>query len=176
MSDFSNANNVTVMMEKVVMQVLKKNGLLTGNKVFGVVEEVINDSKLRVYLQESMQSEIINCSPKGTFNEGDSVMVEYINNNPHDKFVMALVKGGYNTSILDYDSLPNEPVEIVRKGDGRAYKFIYAYDQPTKKWSQELIRDEETDKVLSIRHDYPDGSIVIKYFIYNEDGTLYRYE
>lgn len=176
-SAFDNSNNLMVMMEKVVMQVLKKNGLLTGNKVFGVVEEVVNDTTLRVYLQQSMQSELVKCSPKATFNLGDRVLIEYINNNPHDKFVMALVHGGYGVEPIDYDSLPTEPVEIIRRDDGKAYKFIYAYDQPTKTWSQELIRDVDTDKVTSIKHVYPDGAVMIRYLV--KDTTtnkLHKYE
>lgn len=173
---FSNETNIMVMMEKVVMQVLKKNGLLTGNKVFGVVEEVINNTTLRVYLQQSMTTELVKCSPKAEFNLGDRVLVEYINNNPHDMFVMALVKGGYGVEPIDYDSLPTEPVEIVRNSDGKAYKFIYAYNQPKLTWTQELVRDEVTGKVTSVIHEYPDGYILTRYIINDENGKLYRYE
>lgn len=173
---FSNETNIMVMMEKVVMQVLKKNGLLTGNKVFGVVEEVINDSTLRVYLQQSMESKVVKCSPKAEFNLGDRVLVEYINNNPHDMFVMALIKGGYGIEPIDYDSLPTEPVEIVRNSAGKAFKFIYAYNQPTKTWTQELVRNENTGKVDSVIHTYPDGYILERFFIRDENGKLYKYE
>lgn len=173
---FSNETNIMVMMEKVVMQVLKKNGLLTGNKVFGVIEEVINETTLKVYMQQSMTTELVNCSPKAEFNIGDRVIVEYINNNPHDMFVMALVKGGAKIETIDYDTLPDEPVEIVRNSSGKVYKFIYAYNEPTKTWTQELIRDDETGKVTAVVHEYPDGYILTRYLIRDENEKLYRYE
>ena len=46
---FKSDANVMPMMEKMIMQVLKKNDMLTGNKTFGVVEEVINKTTLTVY-------------------------------------------------------------------------------------------------------------------------------
>lgn len=176
MSCFDNTNNLSVLMEKMVMQVMKKNGLLTGNKVFGLVEEVVNKNTLKVYLQQSMQTELIKCSPKVDFRIGDRVLVEYINNNPHDKFVLAVVNESSEKEPLNYDDLPTEPVEILRLDDGRAYKFIYAYDQPDKTWTQELIRDTTTNQVVSIKHEYPDGNVLIRNLIKHPNGKLWKYE
>lgn len=174
----SNQNyDVITMLEKTVIQVLKKNNLLGGNKIFGVVEDVLNSSTLYVNMPQFNKSEMINCSPRATFKVGDHVLVEFINNNPQDKFVYAVIKemGREDNSYLDYQLLPTEPVRIERDETKRACKFIYGYDRPTKTWSQELLRGED-GKVVSIKHTYPDGFILIRNLIRNDDGLLDRYE
>ena len=66
---FKSDANVMPMMEKMIMQVLKKNDMLTGNKTFGVVEEVINKTTLTVYLQQSNSSELVKCAPNVEYNK-----------------------------------------------------------------------------------------------------------
>lgn len=163
------------MTEKVFMQLLKKNNLLVGNKTFGVVREVLNTTTLLIHFEHSGTNEIVNCSPHIPFKLGDRVIVEYINSNPHDRFVLALIGGGYEIDVIDYDALPTEPVKIIRDDNGKAYKFIYAYDRPTKEWSQELIRNDE-GKVVQVIYAYPDGFILIRTLFRDEDGKLERYE
>lgn len=177
MPEFDNSNNLMTMMEKSVMQILKKNGVLIGNKVFGVVEEVLNSTKLRVVLLRSQDIKVVNCSPMAEFHIGDTVLIEYINNNPHDMFVVATMAGGHDIKPIDYDSLPSEPVEIIRNRETKkAEKFIYAYNEPTKAWTQELIRDKETKKVTAVRTVYPDGFILTRFLLMNDEGKLWRYE
>ena len=167
--------NVMPMTEKMIMQILQKNNLLTGNKTFGVVEEVINKTTLLVYMQHSNTSEIVKCSPHVPFHLGDRVLVEYINNNPHDRFVLGVIKGGYDIDQIDYNLLPDEPVQIIRDDNGRAYKFIYGYNNPRTTWEQELIRNDE-GKVEQVVHYYPDGFVLIRTLIRDAQGRLRRYE
>lgn len=164
------------MFEKNVMQILRKNGILNQNKTFGIVEEVIDDTTLLVYMQQENKSRVVKCSPRTKFYEADRVIVEFINNNPHDTFVIGVVSGGSEPpKPLEYDKLPTEPVQIIRDENRRAYKFIYAYNHPTNVWSQELIRNEH-DKVVAVLHSYSDGFMHIRYLIFAEDGLLDRYE
>lgn len=173
---FESDANIMPMMEKMVMQILKKNNLLVGNKTFGVIEDIINQTTLLVYLQQSNTSEIVKCSPKVRYNLGDRVLVEYINNNPHDRFVTGLIGGGNAIDAIDYDMLPDEPVEIVRDSNGRAYLFIYGYNKPTTTWTQELIRNPETGKVEQVIYTYPDGFVMIRTLIRDEEDRLKKYE
>ena len=167
---FKTNANASAMVEKAVMQILQKNNLLVGNKTFGVVEEIINNTTL-----QSNTSEIVNCSPKVEYHKGDRVLVEYINNNPHDMFVIALVGGGYEIDQIDYSELPTEPVKIVYNEHGKAYKFIYGYDQPRKTWEQELVRNDE-GIVEEIIHYYPDGFVLTRVLIRNDQGRVIKYE
>ena len=176
MTNFDNTANISVALEKLVKQILQKNGLLKGNKLFGIVEAVISETQLKVYLQQEMRSMIVNCPPRIAFEIGDRVLIENINNNPHDRFVMAIVEGiSKDTEVIDYDSLPTEPVEIVRDENGKAYKFIFAYDNPKTLWTLELTRlpDGKAESTIST---YPDGMIFIRWFIRDEQGRLWKYE
>lgn len=176
MSDFNNIANISVALEKLVKQILQKNGLLKGNKIFGVVEEVINETKLKVYLQQELRSMIINCPPRIAFEIGDRVLVENINNNPHDRFVIAIIEGvSKETEVIDYDSLPTEPVEIIRDEKGKAYKFIFAYDNPKTLWTMEISKTPN-GKAESTIATYPDGMVFIRWFIRDENGRLWKYE
>lgn len=176
MNNFDNTANISVSLEKLVMQILQKNGLLKGNKLFGIVEEVISETQLKIYLQQEMRSTLVNCPPRIAFEMGDRVLVENINNNPHDRFVIAIIEGvSKDTEVIDYDSLPTEPVEIVRDTNGRAYKFIFAYDNPTTLWTQEITYNNEGNAESTIS-TYPDGMVFIRYFIRDEQGRLWKYE
>ena len=168
--------NIMPMMEKVVMQILSKNGLLTGNKTFGVVEEVLNHSTLMVVMQQSGVSEVVNCSPSVTYNLGDRVLIEYINNNPHDRLALGVLKGGSEVEQMDYSLLPEEPVEIIRDEDGKAVKFIYGYDDSATTWTQELVRNEDGSRLESVIYTYPDGFIEIRKLIRGEEDKLEKYE
>lgn len=172
------------MLEKSVLQILKKNGLLQGNKTFGVVTEILNDKSLMVEITQSNNIEMVRCSPNIKFNVGDRVLIEYINNNPHDRFVLALISGSVSTESgnqddsdsKDYLLLPYEPVEIIRdETTKKAYKFIYGYDNPETTWEQELVRGTD-NKVEEIIHRYPNGVVLIRALFRNEDGKVFKYE
>lgn len=173
---FQSDANIMPMMEKMIMQILHKNNILTGNKTFGIVEEIINKSTLLVFLQHSNTSELVNCSPNVFFHIGDRVLVEYINNNPHDRFVLGLIGGGNEIDPIDYANLPDEPIEIIRDTNGKIYKFIYGYDKPTTTWTQELIRNTSTGIVEQIIYTYPDDFILIRTLIRDITGKLQKYE
>lgn len=157
------------------MQILEKNDLLTGNKTFGVIEEILNDTTLLVYMQQSGMSEMVNCSPRVEYKLGDFIIIEYINNNPHDRFVMGVIKGGHEIEPIDYAQLPTEPVELIRNANKVAYRFIYGYDNPLTQWEQELVRNAE-GKVSEIIHRYPDGFTLIRNLIRDNDDLLKKYE
>lgn len=181
------------MLEKSVIQILKKNGLLQGNKTFGVVTEILNKKALMVEITQSNNIEMVRCSPNVEFKVGDRVLIEYINNNPHDRFVLALVSSGVsvesgnqdsndgedgedNNDSKDYLFLPYEPVEIIRDDTTKkAYKFIYGYDNPDTTWEQELVRNAD-DKVEEIIHRYPNGVILIRTLFRNNEGKVFKYE
>ena len=117
-------------------------------------------------------------------------MVEYINNNPHDRFVVAIVANGTDIDTgrdneddkdkdkdcYDYTFLPYEPVEIIRYEDSRkAYKFIYGYDNPDTTWEQELIRNED-GKVVEVIHRYPNGVTLTRTLYRNDKDEVFKYE
>ena len=173
-------------LEKSVIQILKKNGLLQGNKTFGVVTEIVNDKSLMVEITQSNNIEMVRCSPNVEFNIGDRVLIEYINNNPHDRFVLALVSGSVSVEATeeeeeennqnDYLFLPYEPVEIIRDDiTKKAYRFIYGYDNPDTTWEQELVRNAE-NKVEEVISRYPNGLILIRTLFRNEEGKVFKYE
>ena len=174
------------MLEKSVMQILKKNKMLQGNKTFGVVTEIVNDKALMVDMTQTNSIEMVRCSPSVEFNIGDRVLIEYINNNPHDRFVLALVSGSVSVEATeeeeeennqnDYLFLPYEPVEIIRDDiTKKAYRFIYGYDNPNTTWEQELVRNAE-NKVEEVISRYPNGLILIRTLFRNEEGKVFKYE
>lgn len=169
-------------MEKMIMQVLAKNGILKGNKVYGTVVEQINRTTVSVILEGSDDRKPIHvkCSPYVEFNTGDYVLIEHINNNPHDRFIVAVVReGGFvgkdEEDTIDYSLLPYEPVEIFRNEQDRAYKFMYGYDKIETTWYQELFRNEK-NQVVDVVHTYPDGVILIRTLYRNEKEQVYKYE
>ena len=185
------------MLEKSVMQILKKNKMLQGNKTFGVVTEIVNDKALMVDMTQTNSIEMVRCSPSVRFTLGDRVLVEYINNNPHDRFVVAIISGSVdvngnvnvcdcepvngNVNVcdcepFDYEFLPYEPVEIIRdETTNKAYLFIYGYDDPDTTWEQELVRNDE-GKVEDVIHRYPNGVILIRTLYRNTKGEVFKYE
>lgn len=173
------------LLEQSVMQILKKNNILQGNKTFGVVQEIVSDKILKVELTQANSIENVRCSPNVEFKIGDRVLVEYINNNPHDMFVMAVISGGVDLGdwedngdkkCYDYTFLPYEPVEIIRYEDNRkAYKFIYGYDNPNTTWEQELVRNDK-GQVEEIIHRYPNDIILIRTLYRNDRDEVYKYE
>lgn len=175
-SEFQQGANLAPMLEKTTMQILRKNGVLTGNKVFGMIEEVLNKTTLRVYIDQATTSEIVSCSPHVKYTYGDRVLIEYINNNPHDMFVLGTIAGGYDIDIIDYDSLPDEPVEIIYDSSGKAVEFIYGYDKPETTWRQELERNEK-GQVRNVYHYYPDGFVMARTLIRRDsDDKVVKYE
>lgn len=177
--------------EQSIMQILRKNGMMQGNKTFGTVAEVINDKSLMVEMTQSNSTEMVRCSPNIDFYVGDRVLIEYINNNPHDRFVVALISGGVDVesgnqedetdetddeTCYDYTFLPYEPVEIIRHEDSRqAYLFIYGYDNPETTWEQELIRNDK-GQVEEIIHRYPKDITLIRTLLRNELDEVFKYE
>ncbi len=62
MSNFNNNSNISIYLQKLVMQILEKNGLLKGNKMFGVIEEIISETVVKVYiemLKEQLKSTMV---------------------------------------------------------------------------------------------------------------------
>ncbi len=176
MSDFNNNSNISIYLQKLVMQILEKNGLLKGNKLFGVIEDIISETVVKVYIEKELKSQLCNCPPKNGFQIGDRVLVENINNNPHDRFIVALVSGiSTDTEVIDYDNLPTEPVEIVRNEKGKAYRFVFGYDNPKTLWTQEITFRED-GKAYSITNTYPDGAVFIRYFIRDDKDRVWKYE
>lgn len=175
-TDFKQKANVAPMMEKMTMQIMEKNGLLRGNKVFGSIEEILNKTKLRVYLDHAARSEVVNCSPHVEYRLGDRVLIEHINNNPQDMFVVGTLAGGYDVESIPYGELPSEPVEIIYNSAGIAVEFIYGYDKPDTTWRQELERNEK-GQVTVIYHYYPDGFVMARTLVRREsDDKVIKYE
>lgn len=175
-SNFNQDTNIAPLFEKLTLQVLKKNNLLVGNKVFGMIEEILNDSTLRVYIDQATTSEIVSCSPHVKYRYGDRVIIEYINNNPQDMYVLGTVAGGYDIDIIDYDLLPTEPVEIIYDSAGVAVEFIYGYDKPSTTWRQELERNDK-GQVTTVYHYYPDGFVKARSIIRRgSDDKVVKYE
>lgn len=175
-SNFNQSANIVPMMEKMTMQTASKHGLLQGNKLFGMIEEVLSDSRLRVYLDHATRSEIVTCSPHVNYKLGDRVLIEKINNNPHDMFVVGTIAGGYDIDVIDYDNLPSEPVEIIYNSAGVAVEFIYGYDKVDTTWRQELERNDK-GQVTVIYHYYPDGYVMARSLIRRpSDDKVIKYE
>lgn len=180
-SEIQQDNTIMSLLENTVMQILRKNGMLQGNKTFGVVAEIINDTKVMVDMTQSSSVELVSCSPNVEMALGDRVLVEYINNNPHDMFVIAVIAKGTGGDVIEdkivsCECLPTEPVEIIREDEEpeRAYLFIYAYDSEYR-WEQELIRDER-GKVIEIIHRYPNHIILVRRLYRDEKDRVYKYE
>lgn len=61
---------------------------------------------------------------------------------------------GWNGELVEY------PVQIIRE-NGKVVKCIYGVG--TEQWSQEIIRDPTTNKILQVKETYPDSSTAIIY-------------
>lgn len=173
---FSQVANLSPMLEKATMNTLEKNNRLVGNKRFAIVEDVLNETTLLVYFDQSHETIQVNCSPHVVYELGDRVIVEYINNDPQDRYVTSVLNGGYDIDIIDYESLPSEPVEIIYNSKGLAIEFIYGYDNPKTMWRQELERNAK-GQVENIYHYYPDGWVMVRTLFRDEvTDRVYKYE
>lgn len=75
--------------EKVVIKLLDKFGLLNGQWHLGEVTEIISNTKLKVKVDGSDLAQTLSCNPDVTFQIGDHVWVIFINGNARDKFVIS---------------------------------------------------------------------------------------
>lgn len=176
--EFNNNANVSTYIEKLVLQILEKNRILKGNKLFGTITEVISQDKVNVYIEQELRSQIISCPPRVVFEVGDRVLIENINNNPHDRFIIATVKGvESNIEIIDYSTLPTFPVELTARDDttGKAQLFTYGYDDPSTLWTQEL-RYNDKGQLVTVVETYPDGMIFYRNLIRDSEGRFMKYE
>lgn len=173
---FNQKANILPLLEKNTMQVLQKNDKLIGNKTFGIVADVLNETTLIVEMEEAGSKPLeATCSPHVKYTLGDRVIVEYINNNPKDRFVVGVLNGGYDIDIIDYDSLPTEPVEIIYNSNNIAVEFIYGYDDPKTTWRQELERNEK-GQLVNVYSYYPDGYVKVRTLFRNSIDKVYKYE
>lgn len=176
-NNFNNYSNVAKDMEKFIMQVLVKNKLLNVNKLFGIVEKKINETLLQVYIEQELRSMEVKCPPRIPFEVGDRVLIENINNNPQDRFVVAIIEGiSKDTEIIDYATLPTEPVQLIYdESTKKLKKVIYGYDNPKTTW-QNILNYDETGKLISDTRIYPDGMVFKRFLIRDDKGKLIRYE
>lgn len=77
--------------QDIVYKVLDKEGVLKKDWHYGIVESVISDNYLNIYVDDSTISQKISCNPNITFNTGDKVYVIFINGDSKDKFVLCKI-------------------------------------------------------------------------------------
>ncbi|MGG3892000.1 hypothetical protein [Metabacillus fastidiosus] len=75
--------------EKLVMKILSRLGLLNGQWHLGEVTQVLSPTKLKVKVDGSETEQTISCNPDVTFQTGNHVWVIFINGNGRDKFVIS---------------------------------------------------------------------------------------
>lgn len=75
--------------KQIILDVLKKEGMLTGQWHLGTVDRVISSTKLKVFVDGGSVAQTVSCNPDVTFSKGDEVWVVFINGNPRDKFVIS---------------------------------------------------------------------------------------
>jgi hypothetical protein len=75
--------------ERTVLSILDKEGLLNRQWGYGEVDEVISPSKLKVFINGGETSHIIPCNPDVSFQPNDHVIIVYINGISNDKFVIS---------------------------------------------------------------------------------------
>jgi hypothetical protein len=75
--------------EQIVLTVLKNNNMLTGQWHLGIVDSVVSNLKLKVFVDADTTSQTVACNQNVTFAAGDHVWVVFINGNPRDKFVIS---------------------------------------------------------------------------------------
>lgn len=74
--------------KKIVKQILIDEDVLRGDIHYGIVDEVVSSSKLKIKLDGSDIAQTIPCNPDVNFSSGDHVVVQFFNKNPKDKFVI----------------------------------------------------------------------------------------
>jgi hypothetical protein len=115
--------------------------------------------------------------------------IEYVVNQYfHEKKMVGMNSQGgaseYTPSGSFYqdDTLPDEPVYIIRDDDSKVKKIVYGNvdillsDEEADPiiWMEELIRDS-TGKVEKIKVIYPDGEELIKELKRNDEGKVVKF-
>lgn len=67
---------------------MNEKGVLRGDIHFGVVDEVINRNFLKVKIDNSENAQTIPCNPDIPFEKDDQVIVQFLNKNTKNKFVI----------------------------------------------------------------------------------------
>jgi hypothetical protein len=76
--------------EKMVMKILTEQKVLNSTFLLGKVDQVISESKLRVFINGSTVAQLVNCNPDITFSVGDHVVIANLSRtSSHDKFVIS---------------------------------------------------------------------------------------
>lgn len=96
--------------------------------------------------------------------------------NTYEPDIVSLGISGGNDDIL-----PEEPVRILRDEKGRAYKFIYGNIESLETdeecspiiWQEELVRNED-GKVEKVILTYPDGEILEKLLIRDDNNKVWK--
>lgn len=76
---------------KVVYKVLRKEKLLQSEFHMGIINQVISNKQLSVFVDGSNIAQTIRCNPDVTFSIGEQVIVIFINNDPKNKYVMSRI-------------------------------------------------------------------------------------
>lgn len=77
------------LIERTVLKILDRYGVLQGQWRLGVVTQVISPTKLKVKIDGGTQPQTVSCNPDITFAVGNNVWVIFINGNGRDKFVIS---------------------------------------------------------------------------------------
>ena len=164
----------------MVMNILHANNVLRPNKTFATVLEKVGPNSVAVFMEQSQLTEVVQCAPNAELKPGDYVLVEYINNNPQDKFVMALIRS-ISSDIgkgVDWSKLAQEPIRLQRNPlTKKVEKVFYGEDEypPQRQWNQELHRDVNSI-VFAVTSTYPDGLQITRYILRDNDGLVVAYK
>jgi len=113
----SNQNDVMNQLEDIIVQVLQKNGVLNNTHEFGIVIKPLSDHMLLVAPQQfDKDPEEIPCAViGGGYRQGDRVLIEYLNNNQHNKYVICVMQRGFERGEIDYSRLRDTPLRVFRR-------------------------------------------------------------
>lgn len=191
----SNKNDVYNQLEDIIIQVLQKKGVLNNYHEIGTVVKQLNEGNLLVASNQfDKEPEEIPC-PYMTdgYRPGDRVLIEYINGNPHHKYVMCIMQRGYEKANIDYSALKDTPMRVFRRpgsimqdptdmivdlGDEKpipmVYKVLYDENSPME-WWEILHRDSRGWLKAVTTYLPPNGKIQITNYIIRDNDDLFHY-
>lgn len=170
-------NQLQKTLTDMIIKTLETNGLLTPNKTFAIFLEKLSYNTASVFLEQSQEVANVSCPSNGEFYPGDYVLVESINNNPQDRFIVATIRSAVTENLIDFSKLAQEPIRLQRniltKVVERAFYGEGEYPLE-RQWNQELHRDID-GLVYAVTSNYHTMSIT-RYIIKDADGLVVAYK
>lgn len=173
-----NYDGIQKTLQDMVMATLQVNGVLRPNKSFGTFLRMAGVGRASVWIEEAGEAVEVGCPSHGDFNPGDYVLIENINNNPQDRFIVSTIRSIALEGLVDFSKMAQEPVRLQRNPLTRVVEKVFYGEgeyPENRQWTQELHRDVE-GLVYAVTSIYGGQLTITRYIIKDADGLVVFYK